>query len=360
MKPEKACTPVTANRRQFMHSVAAASALALPNAPAVAQAANHWPALLPRRLSAGDTVALINPSNAVYERDPYRFAAEALQSLGLKTREAPNLRARYGRLAGTDAQRASDVNNMFADDAVQGIMALTGGSGCARILPLLDYALIRRHPKVLVGFSDVTALINAVHAQTGLVSFHGPVASSEWNAFSLASFKAIVMQAQPALLANPPPNKRGDDELVNKQNRVTTLRGGKTRGRLVGGNLTVFSALAGSVYWPNLDGAILCLEDVNEEIYRIDRMLSTLALAGALNKLSGVVLGNFTNCLPGDGFGSLTLDEVFDDYFLPLNIPVFKGAQFGHVKLKYTFPIGWPVEMDADAGTLQLLLSAVS
>jgi muramoyltetrapeptide carboxypeptidase len=345
------------NRRQFISTVGAAPALALS---AQALAANRPPPLLPKRLSPGDTIALINPSNAVYEREPYRFAAEALQSLGFKAMEAPNLRARYGRLAGSDTQRAGDVNAMFADASVHGIMAMTGGSGGARILPLLDYALIRRNPKVLMGFSDITALISAVNAQTGLVTFHGPVASSEWNAFSLESFKAIVMQAQPALLANPPVNKRGDDELVNKQNRISTLRGGKTRGPLVGGNLTVFSALAGSAYWPQLEGAILCLEDVNEEIYRIDRMLSTLALAGAFKKLAGVVLGNFTNCLPGEGFGSLTLDEVFDDYFLGLNIPVFKGAQFGHVKLKYTFPIGLPVEMDADAGTLQLLQSAVS
>jgi muramoyltetrapeptide carboxypeptidase len=348
---------MTPNRRQFIHTVAAAGPVAVPR---VASPATRVAPLLPRRLAAGDTIALINPSNAVYERDPYRFAAEALQSLGLKVREAPNLRARYGRLAGSDTQRASDVNAMFADAGVQGIVALTGGSGAARILPLLDYALILRNPKVLMGFSDITALINAVNAQTGLVTFHGPVASSEWNAFSLESFKAIVMQAQPALLANPPANKRGDDELVNKQNRITTLRGGKARGPLVGGNLTVFSALAGSAYWPPLDGAILCLEDVNEEIYRIDRMLSTLMLAGAFKRLAGVVLGNFTNCLPGEGFGSLTLDEVFDDYFLDLNIPVFRGAQFGHVKLKYTVPIGMPVEMDADAGTLQLLQSAVS
>jgi muramoyltetrapeptide carboxypeptidase len=348
---------MTASRRQFMTSTVAAAAIA---APAASKATQRPAPLLARRLSPGDTVALINPANAVYERDPYRFAAEALQALGFKVREAPHLRARYGRLAGTDAQRASDVNAMFADASVQGLMALTGGSGCNRILPLLDYTLMRRNPKVLMGFSDITALINAVNAQTGLVTFHSPVASSEWNAYSLESFRALVMQAQPALLANPVPNKSRDDELVNKQNRITTLRSGQARGPLVGGNLTVFAAMAGSAYWPQLEGAILCLEDVNEEIYRIDRMLSTLMLAGAFKQLAGVVLGNFTNCLPGDGFGSLTLDEVFDDYFLRLNVPVFKGAQFGHVKLKYSFPIGLPVQMDAEAGTLQLLQSAVS
>jgi muramoyltetrapeptide carboxypeptidase len=347
---------MTTNRRHFIATAAAAS---LAAAPAPASAARPTP-LLARRLQPGDTIALINPANAVYERDPYRFATEALQALGFKVREAPHLRARYGRLAGTDAQRASDVNAMFADTGVHGLMALTGGSGCNRILPLLDYALMRRQPKALMGFSDLTALINAVNAQTGLVTFHSPVGASEWNSYSLESFKAIIMQAQAALLANPAPARGRDDELVSKTGRITTLRGGKARGPLVGGNLTVFAAMAGSAYWPNLDGAILCLEDVNEEIYRVDRMLSTLMLAGAFKKLAGVVLGNFTNCGPGEGFGSLTLDEVFDDYFLGLNVPVFRGAQFGHVKLKYTFPIGSPVEMDADAGTLQLLQAAVS
>ena len=343
------------NRRQFMAATAAAG---LTGTPAVAQAvgASRLPPLRAARLKPGDTVALINPGHAIYERAPYVTTTEALQALGFKVREAPNLRSRYGHFAGTDAQRAGDVNAMFADPTVHGILAMTGGSGGGRILPLIDYELIRRNPKFLGGFSDLTALINAVNARTGLVTFHCPMGNSEWNSFDAEQFRGAVMDAQAMLLSNPQDRAEG---LVVKAHRIATLRSGKARGPLAGGNLAVFSALAGSGYWPALDGAILCLEDVNEYIYRVDRMLSTLKLAGALDRLAGVVLGAFTKCEPGDGYGTLTLDEVFDDYFKGLGVPVFSGASFGHIRRKYTLPIGQEVEMDADAGTLRCLQSAV-
>ena len=315
------------------------------------------PAIRPRRLQPGDTLALINPSGAIYERAPYEIAIESMQALGFKVREAPNLRARYGHLAGTEAQRASDVNAMFADRNVHGILAMTGGSGGGRLLPLVDYELIRRNPKFLGGYSDLTALINAVQVKTGLVTFHCPMGASEWNEFSVRHFRGTLMDAEAMLLTNP---REKDDALVSKNNRTTTLRSGKARGVLVGGNLTVLTAIAGSPYWPRFDGAILFLEDVNEYIYRVDRMLSTLKLAGALDKLAGVVIGAFTKCEPGEGFGTLTLDEVFDDYFKPLNVPVYSGASFGHIKKKFTLPVGLEVEMDADAGTLRYLQPAVT
>ena len=315
------------------------------------------PLLRARRLQPGDTVALINPSRAVYERAPYEIARENLQALGFKVREAPNLRARRGHLAGTDEQRAADVNAMFADPGVHGLLAMTGGSGGNRMLPLIDYDAIRRTPKFLGGYSDLTALINAVQLRTGLVTFHSPMASSEWNAFSVGHFRGTVMDAQAMLLANVVDK---EDALVARAGRTTTLRGGRARGPLVGGNLAVLAAMAGSGYWPRFDGAVLFLEETNEYIYRVDRMLSTLKLAGALDRLAGVVLGGFTNCTPGDGqYGTLTLDEVFDDYFGGLGVPVYSGASFGHIKRKFTLPVGLDVEIDADAGSLRLLQPAV-
>jgi len=316
------------------------------------------PPLRPPRLRRGDTVALINPSGAVYERAPYEIAAASLRALGFEVREAPHLRARRGQFAGRDEERAADVNAMFADPGVHGLLALTGGSGGNRILPHVDYAAIARTPKVLAGFSDLTALINAVHVRTGLVTFHAPLGASEWNAFSVRHFRSVLIDAEPALLANEP---EAGDVLVAKEGRTVTIRGGRARGRLVGGNLAVLVSLAGTPYWPDFDGAILFLEDVNEYIYRVDRMLSTLKLAGALERVAGVVLGGFTNCGPSEGsFGTLTLDEVFDDYFKPLGVPVYAGAMFGHVKRKFTLPVGLPAEIDADAGTIRLLEPAVA
>jgi muramoyltetrapeptide carboxypeptidase len=319
---------------------------------------NLTPALVrPHRLRPGDTIGLINPSGAVYERGPYDDTYERLAALGFRVKEGAHLRARYGHMAGTAQQRADDLHAMFRDPEVAGILAMTGGSGANRVLPLLDFDLIAQHPKFLGGFSDLTALITAVHVRTGLVTFHSPLGRSEWNAFSVEHFRAVVMDAQDHTLRNAPVT--GDD-LVPQDGRITTLNGGTAQGPLIGGNLAVLTSLAGTPFWPSFDGAILFLEDVNEYVYRIDRMLSTLMLSGALEQVAGVVLGGFTDCKPSEGsFGSLTLDEVFDDYFGGLGVPVYRGAQFGHVRRKFTLPLGVQAEIDADAGTLRLLESAV-
>lgn len=318
----------------------------------------NTPTLLrPPRLREGDTLGLFNPSGAIYERAPYEIARETMQALGFRVREAPNLRARYGHMAGTPAQRAADIHALFADPEVQGLLAVTGGSGANRVLPLLDYDLIARHPKFLGGFSDLTALLTAVHVKTGLVTFHSPLARSEWNAFSIEQFKAVAVQGLAHTMRNP---VLAGDEPVAREGRITTIRGGQAQGPLAGGNLAVLTSLAGTPYWPPLDGAILFLEDVNEYVYRVDRMLSTLMLGGALARVAGVVLGGFTDCAPSEGsFGTLTLDEVFEDYFGPLGVPVFRGASFGHIKRKFTLPLGVTARMDADAGTLTLLEPAV-
>jgi muramoyltetrapeptide carboxypeptidase len=319
---------------------------------------NLTPALVrPHRLRPGDTIGLINPSGAVYERGPYDDTYERLAALGFRVKEGAHLRARYGHMAGTAQQRADDLHAMFRDPEVAGILAMTGGSGANRVLPLLDFDLIAQHPKFLGGFSDLTALITAVHLRTGLVTFHSPLGRSEWNAFSVEHFRAVVMDAQDHTLRNAPVT--GDD-LVPQDGRITTLNGGTAQGPLIGGNLAVLTSLAGTPFWPSFDGAILFLEDVNEYVYRIDRMLSTLMLSGVLEQVAGVVLGGFTDCKPSEGsFGSLTLDEVFDDYFGGLGVPVYRGAQFGHVRRKFTLPLGVQAEIDADAGTLRLLESAV-
>jgi muramoyltetrapeptide carboxypeptidase len=347
---------MSTSRRVFAQSLALGG-MALATA-ANAQAA-RLPALLPRRLQPGDTVGLVSPANATYEREPMDIAIESLQALGFKVRQAPHLRARWGQFGGHDAERAGDINAMFADDSVAGIVAMTGGSGCNRIVDKLDYKLIRSKPKYFGGYSDLTCLVNAMQRQTGLVTFHAPVASSEWNAFSVDHFKAMVMDAGTPLLKNP----KGElgDNLVQREDRTVTVRGGKARGTLVGGNLAVLTSLAGTPYFPDCRGAILFIEEVNEYIYRVDRMFSTLRLTGALAQAAGIVLGKFTHCEPGDGnYQTLTLDEVFDDYLLPLNVPVYRGAMIGHIARKFTLPVGGEVEMDADAGTIQVVRPVVT
>lgn len=315
------------------------------------------PLIKPPRLQPGQTIGLVAPSGAMHERLPLELAIDTLTALGFRIKESPNLRARRGHFAGTDAQRAAGLNAMFADPEVHGVLAITGGSGANRILPLLDYAQLRRTPKFVGGFSDITALLHAVHSRTGLVTFHCPAGVSEWNEFSWRHFKGVALDGTPVLMRNEPDKGALP---APREDRILTIRPGVARGPLLGGNLAVLSSLCGSGYLRSFDGAILFLEEINEYIYRVDRMLSTLKLAGVLDRLAGVMLGGFTNCTPGEGFWTLTLDEVFEDYFGSLGVPVYRGASFGHIKRKFTLPLGVPAEIDAGAGTVRLLESAVS
>lgn len=339
------------DRRRFLGAAALMGAAVPLMGMGGAMAATHGQ-LLAAGLRKGDTVGLVSPSSAVSERLALQLAQEAMEALGLRVRTSAHYGGRYGHLAGTDAERAGDLNAMFGDREVKAIVCVRGGSGAARLLPLLDYPLIRRNPKVLLGYSDITALHCAIHAKTGLVTFHGPVGTGSWNRFNVDQFERLFFQRELMQYQN---SRDVGDELVPRRNRTQTLRGGKAQGELVGGNLTVLTALAGSSYLPDFSGKILFLEDVGEAPYRIDRMFSTLKLMGALDKLAGFIFGDCSDCNPGDGYGSLTLDQIFDDYILPLKIPAYRGAMIGHIREQFIVPVGGKVEMDADAGSFRLL-----
>lgn len=344
-------------RREFIGQVglAAMAALSPPLAHARgvrdAQAAAHA-RLLPSALKPGDTVALVAPSAAIDDPFSLQLAQEAMEALGLRVKRGEHVASRRGHLAGADADRAGDLNAMFADTTVKAIVCARGGAGAARLLPLLDYAMIRRNPKILLGYSDITALHNALLSQAGLLSFHGPTGNDGWSSFNADQFRRVFFERERMEYRNP--SERGD-ELVQRRGRTITVTGGKARGALVGGNLTVLTALCGTPYLPDFDGAILFLEDVDEAPYRIDRMLTTLKLSGALDRVAGVVFGACTSCTPGDGYGSLTLSQIFEDWFAPLKVPAYHGAQFGHIRQQFILPVGAEVELDADAGTLRML-----
>ena len=338
-------------RRAFL----ASAALAATSLPLLrggdAQAAPRR-RLLPPPLNKGDTIALVSPSGASDDLFDLQLAQEAMQALGFKVKLAPHLASRYGHLAGTDAERAGDLNAMFADREVKALVCARGGSGAARLLPLLDYDVIRRNPKVLLGYSDITALHSAIHAKTGLVTFHGPIGVGSWNKFNVDQFQRLFFQRELMQYRNVADI---GDELVQRRNRTITINRGKAQGELVGGNLAVLTALAGSPYLPDFSGKILFLEDVSEAPYRVDRMFSTLKLSGVLDRIAGLVFGECTDCEPGDGYGSLTLAQILDDYLKPLKIPAYRGAMIGHLRQQFIVPVGGKVEMDADAGTFRLL-----
>lgn len=312
----------------------------------------------PPRLRAGDTVGLIEPAGFTDDTFDLEPVKQNIIAMGLKPKPSRHLTDRYGYLAGKDADRAADVNDMYADPDVKAVFAVRGGWGCARILPYLDFARIRANPKLLIGYSDITALHLAFAARAGFTTIHGPVASSGWNRFSWDYFRAVAFDGATPTFTNPVGT---EDRLVQRIGSIRTFGAGKATGRLLGGNLTVLAALMGTPWMPDFTGAILFIEDIGEQPYRIDRMLTQLALGGVLGKLAGVVFGQCTDCGPaGASYGGFTLSEVLDQHLRPLGIPVFQGAQFGHVASQFSLPVGAKAEMDADAGTIRLLEPAVA
>jgi muramoyltetrapeptide carboxypeptidase len=315
--------------------------------------------IIPKALKEGDTIGIISPASAIFESEPYEIAKESFEALGLKVRFGSHTKSRYGHLAGTDEHRAEELMEMFRDPEVKAIIALRGGSGSARILDKLDYDVIAKNPKIFIGYSDITALHLAIHKNTGLVTFHGPVAVSTWNSFATSYLKKLLFEGEAVRYENP--SGKGD-ELTQTKNRIRTISGGTAKGALLGGNLSVLTSLMGTDYFPkDWTGKILYLEEIGEQIYAVDRMMTQLQLGGVLNQISGFVFGKCNDCEPGgSGYGSLTLEEVIDHFIKPLNIPAFTGAMIGHISDNATIPNGIQAEIDADKGTIQLLSPAVN
>lgn len=339
------------NRREFASllplSAAAATLAATPTA--------SRPTTKPKALASGDTVGLVLPATAASAQDEIAFAKDQMEAIGFKVVLGKHVYDRWGYFAGRDRDRADDINAFFADDSIAAVVCYTGGWGSPRVLPYLDYDLIARKPKVLMGFSDITALLNAVHLRTGLVTFHGPVGGSTFEPYTLDNFKRVVMTASPAGLLVPPSKK--PNELIDRTNRIVKLAPGKGRGALVGGNLTMIASLTGTPYAPDTAGKILFLEDTHEEPYRIDRMLTQLALAGAFKGIAGFAWGRCTDCDPKGN--SFSLEEILRDRFGSLSVPALSGLSFGHIEQKLTLPIGVTATIDGDAGTLSIDEAAV-
>ncbi len=350
--------PASFTRRNFLKTIAATATTSLLVSPSRLGRTATPPLLKPPRLKPGSVVGLVSPAGATWEREELDIVQDAVRALGLVPRLGPHLLDRYGYLAGQDKDRAADINQFFADPQVAALLPIRGGWGSSRMLPYLDYDRIRQNPKILVGFSDITALTLAIYGRTRVVTFHGPNGLTSWRPQQTEYFRRILFAGEAITFQNL---KDGDDEdrLMQVKNRIQTITPGQARGRLIGGNLSVFSGIVGSPYVPDFQGAILFLEDTNENIYRIDRLMTHLKIAGVFDKLAGFIFGQCSGCAPDADYGSLTLEEVVWDHIKPLGIPAWYGAMIGHIEPIVTLPIGLEVEIDASAGTIRMLEPAV-
>ncbi|HEU5170293.1 MAG TPA: LD-carboxypeptidase [Gemmatimonadales bacterium] len=324
----------------------------------MASAGGQNGATRPPKLLAGARVALVAPSGPLLERDDIARAAELCCALGHEPVVGAHAARRDGYLAGTDRERLADLNAALAEDRIDAVWCLRGGYGVTRLLPGVDFAAFARRPKPVIGFSDITALLNALTRATGVVTFHGPTARQPMSAFTRRHFERVL--GAPAPVGRLERLRGPADVLLPRMPRIATIVGGRAEGPLIGGNLTLLQCLVGTPWQPAFDRALLFLEDVGEDLYRVDRVLSHLRLAGLLERLAGVVVGQFTDMKRATSDGGLGFDEVLASYFEPLGIPVAMGFPIGHVDDQWTMPIGVRARLDARAGEVELLEAAVA
>ncbi|AMV27233.1 putative murein peptide carboxypeptidase [Gemmata sp. SH-PL17] len=335
--------------------VAIAGSAAFPIAPPTVSASERAEWIRPAALRVGDTIAFVAPAGPA-DAEKVAKAKERFEKMGFKVKVPPTLTARKDRyLAGSDEDRAAEFNAAIKDKTVQAVFSVKGGYGLTRILDRIDYTAIRENPKIIVGFSDLTALHLAVAKKCRVITFHAPMPQyglyrdDEGFGYSSEVFWRTVR-------ADLYPKGENGYAVALPQNgpKPQRLVAGKAKGRLVGGNLTLVGATMGTPYEIEAEGNILVLEDTGEKAYRIDRVLSQLKLAGLLDKFAGFVLGTF------DGSDEKELDTVIREYFGNRKVPVITNFPIGHTPFNATLPHGGLIEIDADALTVRVLENPVA
>jgi muramoyltetrapeptide carboxypeptidase len=308
----------------------------------------------PKALMAGDTVGLITPATYVPDPDRIALAERTIKFFGLRMKMGKNAGKRMGDYRISIEERLDDLHSMFRDNEVNAVFAIRGGYGSMHILDRIDYDLIRRNPKIFLGYSDITAMHLAINKHAKLVTFHGPIALSRFTDYTQKYFRKALFDSQPiGALTNPPESNE-----LRPSHPLRTIRPGIATGPLIGGNLTLISNTMGTPYEIETRGKILFLEDVDEEPYSIDRMLTHLRLAGKFDGVAGVIFGECQDCKPKDYKPSSTipygLGEVLDNLLGNLKVPVLSGLTIGHTDDQLTLPLGVAATLDATKGTLTI------
>ncbi len=308
----------------------------------------------PARLKKGDTIGLITPASSPDELIRIEESTKYLERLGYRIKLGKYVGKYNGYLAGTDEERLEDFHSMFSDKTVKAIMCLRGGYGAFRLLDKINYKLIQKHPKIFVGYSEITSLQNAIFKKTGLITFAGPMPAVDFvnniSPFTEEWFWKVVTFSKKVGKVKYPENSKMP--FINK---------GIATARILGGNLAVFNSLLGTEYFPDMKDKILLLEDIDEKPYKIDRMLNQLRLAKVFKGLKGIILGRFVECYEHDpNKKTLSLGEVIEHYFKSLKLPTIYTFPHGHIKDFLTVPLGLKVQLNATKGTVDFLESAVS
>ncbi len=307
----------------------------------------------PESLRNGDTIGIISPASSPDDLSRINKGVNYFERLGYQVEVGKNVGKYSGYLAGTDEERLEDLHDMFSDKEIKAIICVRGGYGSPRLLDKIDYQLIKKNPKIFVGYSDITALQLAFFKNANLVTFAGPMVAvdfhSEINRYTEEIFWRTITST-----------KKIDKVILPEGETLLPMKKGKAEGEIIGGNLSLILSLLGSPYFPKLKDKILFFEDVDEAPYKVDRMLNQLTITGIMKKISGVLLGEFTDCVEKDAEKkTLTLDEVFEKYLGELRIPVIKNFPHGHRKANYTIPFGIKTKINADKGYVEFLESAV-
>ncbi|MCI5080067.1 MAG: LD-carboxypeptidase [Saprospiraceae bacterium] len=343
------------NRRSFTQKTFAFSALSLAGIASTATLRPNKKKIRPARLKKGDTIGLITPGSFIPD-DALEKAIKNIESLGFQAKMGKHIRAERGFTAGTDQQRLEDLHRMFSDPQVQAVWCARGGYGCGRLLPMIDYQLIKKHPKVLIGYSDITALLQAIYIKTGLIGFHGPVGASELTDYTRSQFQAVLMNPS-TTYSIPIASENQANENATFQTQI--LCPGTASGPLAGGNLSLLASMAGTSFALDATDKIVFLEDIGEKPYRIDRMLTQLRQSANLHKAKAIALGIFADCEADPDARSLSLMDTLKDRLYDLKIPVIYGLSFGHIDHMCTLPIGVPARLDTTSKTLTLEEAAV-
>lgn len=299
--------------------------------------------LKPEPLAEGAKIGIVAPASPLSAAGEVEKAVDWLKKFGFRVVLGKSTIPRNGYLAGSDQERLNDLEQMWRNDSVAAVWCLRGGYGSLRLLPQLDYDYWARHPKILVGFSDITALELALWSKIQLVTFHGPVLTMLGGAFSGRQALAILSGQKCTGLLDWPANP--------SLPTLVTIRAGRAEGILLGGNLTTLVSLLGTPFFPDLKQAVLFIEEVNEAAYRVDRLLTQLRYSGALEQVAGIMIGR---SIPISGETEADLIAVFQERLGDLGVPVAYGWPVGHLEAQWTLPQGVMAEFDADSGNLQL------